>query len=485
VSPPNRIRRTVLVSSGAMIVLLVGTPSVFIPSPVNWTAASGLGQALPDTPIHPANLTGSWSGYAYCPAPASGACAVPPSGHEIRGVAASFTVPAVIHTGWSNQTVIVWVGVGGTEYPGELYNPLVQAGVDAVAGNNTSQPTTYDAWWELLPDFWVVVNLTPLATISAGDTMFVRVVFGGYDPQGHQLWNFLIQDNSTRSGWNGTESCVGGCYSSVFQSADWILEGPLVCNPSTPCWSPPIPAFSSTRFARAMYLTDAGNWSYLSGNESGLYSFLLTQGGPWIGAAPSLVYPIGSFWVQYLVDTADTWEQGRWGNLTVSISNENVQLNGSLVIDSPEAFNGSWASLPGFGSSLALAIELTNSSGPQCVISEGPDSTLVVSNGSAIYRVGGSVCRGLPAGNYTASVTLWYVTPGTEPGENGSLLLFDTGSESSASVTIVGPPGDMHPLEPGWWVWLGPAAGGIGALVGAAFGTQTRGEKRNRDSNMD
>ncbi|HZY91998.1 MAG TPA: G1 family glutamic endopeptidase [Thermoplasmata archaeon] len=378
----------------------------------------------------------NWGGFVDCPSTNPPSCASNQSGGRIDGIEATIVVPGVTSTLDIPESVATWVGVGSFSPNGTNALPdLIQVGVDAIPAGASSPTSSIKAWWETLPLPGVYVNLTPNPLISTGDSIFLQLQYKGLDAQDAQLWSFLIQDNTTGSTWNATEPCAGACRASSFESADWIVESPLQGSGGTEV---PLPPFSSVRFDGAMYLNETGSWSYLTGLESTVYS--LSQSNPAyshvVVAVPSSVYPRGTFWVQYLVDTVDNWFAGNWGNVFNGVTKPGRSIAGNLSISSPDAIS------EGLGTNLGLAVMLTGAWGQVCVISNESSYLLSVRQGTAIYTVQGPVCLGLPTGVYSASLSLWYLGGGAKPGSSGTLLLFATGANHAGTVVV----GDLSSL---------------------------------------
>jgi hypothetical protein len=411
--------------------------------------------------IGPQNRSTSttWSGYVYCPSVVSAKCTTPPAGSRIWGVQASLIVPSVLaNAPGVPQAAATWLGIGGYNTAG--LPSLIQAGVDSTPVGGNSQATSVQVWWEMIPSPPAFVNLTPDSSVSIGDVLFVRVDYSGLNSQGDQVWNFLIEDNSTSSEWNATISCVAtsSCQPSTFNSADWVVESPLQGGGGVVS---PIPAFSSVEFVHAAYQLDSGMVSYLTGNESTLYEVSMLGAASYTEAVPTSVYQSGIFWVQYLVDVADFWMTQAWGNVTGGTLGPGGSLFANLSIASTSNLSAS------SGVRLAIAVRVGNGTSVACIATPSPFSPLPVLLGNHTYAIEAQLCPPIPRGTYQTSVTLWYLDQGATPGGNGSQVLFDTGVQRAGVLIVerptIGLPITQLPL------WVPILVVGLAAVVIAAL----------------
>jgi hypothetical protein len=149
----------------------------------------------------------SWAGYAV-----SDDFAVPPL--EVRSISASWTVPAVSGS-LRNAFSSAWVGLGG-----QTDNTLIQAGTEQDLVNGQ---VTYYAWYEMLPDYAVVVTDI---TVSPGDVIAASVAL--VDSSANK---WLIQISDATNGQAFSKNVV---YNSSRSSGEWILERPSVNNKIAP-----------------------------------------------------------------------------------------------------------------------------------------------------------------------------------------------------------------------------------------------------------
>jgi hypothetical protein len=140
-----------------------------------------------------------WSGYMVAPDSQS---------PLVTSVSASWTVPQVMPS--ENNTFSgVWVGIGGY---GE--DTLIQTGTEQEYIHGR---VSYYAWYELLPAHLVRI---PSLHVRSGDliTAFVSLV-----SQNANRWSIEINDVT-----RGEQFKKVVVYNSSMQSAEWILERPLV-----------------------------------------------------------------------------------------------------------------------------------------------------------------------------------------------------------------------------------------------------------------
>jgi hypothetical protein len=104
------------------------------------------------------------------------------------------------------------VGIGG-----KTSNDLIQAGVYEIANSDGS---TYQVWYELLPDDSVPVNLA----VHPGDSISAAILETSPD-----IWNIVITNNTSKKQFEKTVQ-----YQSSLSSAEWIQERPLIDGTLTP-----------------------------------------------------------------------------------------------------------------------------------------------------------------------------------------------------------------------------------------------------------
>jgi hypothetical protein len=98
------------------------------------------------------------------------------------------------------------VGIGGRST-----GDLIQAGVYEIA---KSDGATYQAWYELLPDNSIPINLP----VHPGDSISVAIIETAVD-----TWNVVITNNTSHQQFAKVVN-----YHSSHSSAEWIQERPMV-----------------------------------------------------------------------------------------------------------------------------------------------------------------------------------------------------------------------------------------------------------------
>jgi Peptidase A4 family/Double zinc ribbon len=364
----------------------------------------------------------NWAGYGYCPAFNGTGCPTPAASTEVVGVQGSWVVPAIASTNSTEESAATWVGIGGVSS-----NDLIQAGINEALVNGQ---VSIDAWWEMLPDPSTPIALSPHSTISAGDVIFVQIFYVGLSSGGYQEWSFLLSDNTTGSVWTGTETCGAGCTPSTFSTADWIEESPALL-----FFPVQLPAFGSVKVTHAAFVVASGSWTLLSASTAPLIDFSLEDPlySSVVQALASAIYAEGSFWLQYLVDAVDPLLSGTPEGVTSAVREPGQVVNASVSITSPDAFGS------GDATTLALAIQLWQSTSVACLAASSPLASLTVASGTKTYTTQGNVCQGAANGAYSASVSLWYVPPGGEIGGVGSIELFSTGTQNGTLIMVDGP----------------------------------------------
>jgi len=128
---------------------------------------------------------------------------------EVTSINASWVVPRVnTYLGVSYSSL--WIGIGG-----QLEKTLIQVGTEQ---DVTTGQGTYYAWYELLPSYAVVLNVT----VSPGDVMFASISL--VDSATNQ-WRIQISDTTTGQGFSTMV-----VYNSARTSGEWIMERPIIAN---------------------------------------------------------------------------------------------------------------------------------------------------------------------------------------------------------------------------------------------------------------
>ncbi|HZT66438.1 MAG TPA: G1 family glutamic endopeptidase [Acidimicrobiales bacterium] len=169
-----------------------------------------------------ANQSNNWSGYN------QGNLETGKSGgfHSITG---DWIVPtASPHKPMESEYSATWVGIGGgclDTACSQTDNTLIQAGTeqdvnyDPIAGTSES----YSAWYELIPNTSITVNLT----VKPGDHIHVDIHENQINSEN---WSITIQDVSSGQSWSDTNIS----YQSTYATAEWIEETPVVVAVSVP-----------------------------------------------------------------------------------------------------------------------------------------------------------------------------------------------------------------------------------------------------------
>jgi hypothetical protein len=169
-----------------------------------------------NTPIS-TSLSENWSGYA------TG------SGSNYTSVTGTWVVPAATAS-TSLAADATWVGIGGASGGTDL----IQAGTQAIVRNGIP---TYEAWYELLPDASISLDMR----VQAGDSITTSLTQIAPDQ-----WSISIIDHTNGQSFANTVN-----YNSSLSSAEWIQE-----MPTTTSGSIPLDNFSSIPFTNATAVTN-------------------------------------------------------------------------------------------------------------------------------------------------------------------------------------------------------------------------------------
>lgn len=140
-------------------------------------------------------LSANWSGYVASKAP------------QYSAVGASWVIPALAPT-TTLMTDVAWVGIGGSKS-----KDLIQAGTHSAVQNGT---THYWAWYELLPDYQVIIPIT----VVGGNEVEVSLT-----EVADNLWYLSFVNETT-----GEQYGKALEYRSKNNTAEWIEEMPVVYN---------------------------------------------------------------------------------------------------------------------------------------------------------------------------------------------------------------------------------------------------------------
>lgn len=134
-------------------------------------------------------------------------------GMHITEVSADIRVPSIEPGARPNQIISAWVGVDGY-----YSRQLLQAGV--TSWRTPAGPQDF-VWMQQLPQHRVATAI-PLA-VHPGD--WVHILLQQWIPG---IWAVVVQDTTTATSWH-----TGVLYNGPLQTADWMLEPPLVQGKTT------------------------------------------------------------------------------------------------------------------------------------------------------------------------------------------------------------------------------------------------------------
>ena len=165
----------------------------------------------------------NWAGYAA-------------TNDTYTGVGASWQVPAAAVSQIGADAT--WVGIGGVSS-----RDLIQAGTQAIVQDGA---VTYEAWYELLPDYQQRVPLE----VSAGDrvSVSIREISDG-------LWRISFTNTTT-----GKSYSTDVPYDSSLSSAEWIEERPVAVGGRFASYVP-LDNFGSITFENAYAIDNGANVS--------------------------------------------------------------------------------------------------------------------------------------------------------------------------------------------------------------------------------
>ncbi|MDB5225735.1 MAG: hypothetical protein JWL87_687 [Candidatus Adlerbacteria bacterium] len=174
-------------------------------------------------------LSGNWSGYVA-------------TRDKYTGVGATWTVPALAAT-TTLMTDVAWLGIGGSKS-----KDLIQAGTQGAVQNGKTQ---YWAWYELLPDYQVVVPFK----VAAGDRVSASLfeITPGF-------WHLSFFNLTT-----GAEFQKALEYRSKYSSVEWIQEMPKVFSKDSVQLYAPLSEFGSVTFSNAFAIV---NGKYKSAEDA-------------------------------------------------------------------------------------------------------------------------------------------------------------------------------------------------------------------------
>jgi hypothetical protein len=199
----NSMYKNSAIAGLAVALFLMATGPVFAQAPTNVPLGTG--------------TSANWAGYVAAQ-------------DTYTGIGATWTVPVVSATS-SNARVAAdaaWIGIGGVRS-----HDLIQAGTQALIQNGT---VTYQAWYELLPDYQRIIAFT----VHGGDS--VSISLQELTPG---KWYLIFVNNTT-----GKQYEANLVYDSSKSSADWIVERPLADVGNTSAYLP-LDSFGTIQFTNA------------------------------------------------------------------------------------------------------------------------------------------------------------------------------------------------------------------------------------------
>jgi hypothetical protein len=179
------------------------------------------------------DVSANWSGYVVT-GPASTATTASGS-TSFTDVTGTWTVPTAACETTSSSAAAIWVGLGGYTLGSQQ---LEQAGTDSDC--SSSGTASYYAWYELVPQPSVTVNLK----IRPGDVITSSVLIKGTD--------VLVQvKNRTRKTVFTKHIQMAG---PDLSSAEWVAEAPSECSSFGFCRVVTLTNFGSVTFSRVAAL---------------------------------------------------------------------------------------------------------------------------------------------------------------------------------------------------------------------------------------
>lgn len=132
------------------------------------------------------------------------------SQREVTAIEASWTVPQVNASAGDGYSS-AWIGIGG-----QTDKTLIQVGTEH---DSIGEQGTYNAWYELLPNFSVTINDV---TIAPGDSIAASITLINSN-----INQWSIQLNDLTNGQVFNKLVI---YNSTRSSAEWIIERPTINN---------------------------------------------------------------------------------------------------------------------------------------------------------------------------------------------------------------------------------------------------------------
>ena len=201
-------------TSGAAVLLGLGTALTASPALAGAANAGPAGQTVKIVAHRTAintNQSNNWSGYNI-----GNQYPGEPTGTTFKSISGEWVVPkATQHKKGQVEDSASWIGIGGgcvNDTCSVTDNTLIQAGTEQDVA--ASGATSYDAWYELIPETETKVSLV----VHPGDLVQVSITEGTATQ-----WKILIDNLTTKQSYSSTQT-----YSSSMDTAEWIEETPLV-----------------------------------------------------------------------------------------------------------------------------------------------------------------------------------------------------------------------------------------------------------------
>jgi hypothetical protein len=188
----RKIRRRVIYLSVIWIVLLLGM-LIFLSTLLTLFNNNPEGRTI---------VSLSWAGYLISQSFNSQ--------HEVTAIEGSWTVPQV-NASAGEGVSSAWIGIGG-----QSDKTLIQVGTEH---DLTGGEETYDAWYEMLPNYSVTIKEV---VIAPGDTIVASLTLVDSNTN---VWNIQLSDTT-----NGQTFNLNVNYKSSFASGEWIVERPTINN---------------------------------------------------------------------------------------------------------------------------------------------------------------------------------------------------------------------------------------------------------------
>ncbi|HEY7537664.1 MAG TPA: G1 family glutamic endopeptidase [Gaiellaceae bacterium] len=245
------MKRTLLLCLGLTTLGL--TTAVAVLAPAKASSRIVYGAAAPRAA---AEVSSNWSGYVATGLGSTSTTASPST--QFRNATATWKVPKATCTATGSASAsAVWVGLGGYSTSSTA---LEQTGTSSDC--SAEGVPSYYAWWEIVPDPSVKINLKLLP----GDVVTGSVVVNGTD--------VLMQiKNRTRK----TVFTKRVTFPSPdLTSAEWIAEAPSECAANGFCRQIPLANFGSVTFTKIAALATIDGL----GNQGGTLTSTLWQSTP-------------------------------------------------------------------------------------------------------------------------------------------------------------------------------------------------------------